>query len=165
MTIHDFDMAQFQIGEVTEVYATGSVLIDNELEGFGDIDTALITLKFKDGTLGSIDNSRQSVYGYDQRLEVFCLEGTAMAENEKENMVFKGNREGFRSSRVPNSFIQRYAPCYVEEVRQFMVSVRDDLPTPVTGEDGRKAVEIGYAAWKSFHENRPVKIGEITGRN
>jgi myo-inositol 2-dehydrogenase/D-chiro-inositol 1-dehydrogenase len=163
MTIHDFDMAQFQIGEVTEVYATGSVLIDSELEEFGDLDTALITLKFKDGTIGSIDNSRQSVYGYDQRLEVFCLEGTAMAENEKENMVLKGNREGFQSSRVPNFFIQRYAPCYVDEVRQFLVSVRDDLPTVVTGEDGRKAVVVGYAAWKSFHENRPVKISEITG--
>ncbi len=163
MTIHDFDMAQFQIGEVTEVYATGSVLIDSELEEFGDLDTALLTLKFKDGTIGSIDNSRQSVYGYDQRLEVFCLEGTAMAENEKENMVLKGNREGFQSSRVPNFFIQRYAPCYVDEVRQFLVSVRDDLPTVVTGEDGRKAVVIGYAAWKSFHENRPVRICEITG--
>ena len=138
MTIHDFDMAQFQIGEVTEVYATGSVLIDSELEEFGDLDTALLTLKFKDGTIGSIDNSRQSVYGYDQRLEVFCLEGTAMAENEKENMVLKGNREGFQSSRVPNFFIQRYAPCYVDEVRQFLVSVRDDLPTVVTGEDGRR---------------------------
>jgi len=78
MTIHDFDMAQFQIGEVTEVFATGSVLIDSELEEFGDLDTALITLRFKDGTIGSIDNSRQSVYGYDQRLEVFCLEGTAI---------------------------------------------------------------------------------------
>ena len=163
MTIHDFDMAQFQIGEVTEVYATGSVLIDSELEEFGDLDTALLTLKFKDGTIGSIDNSRQSVYGYDQRLEVFCLEGTAMAENEKENMVLKGNREGFQSSRVPNFFIQRYAPCYVDEVRQFLVSVRDDFPTVVIGEDGRKAVVIGYAAWKSFHENRPVKISEITG--
>ena len=163
MTIHDFDMAQFQIGEVTEVYATGSVLIDSELEEFGDLDTALLTLKFKDGTIGSIDNSRQSVYGYDQRLEVFCLEGTAMAENEKENMVLKGNREGFQSSRVPNFFMQRYAPCYVEEVRQFLVSVRDDLPTVVTGEDGRKAVVVGYAAWKSFHENRPVKISEIAG--
>ena len=163
MTIHDFDMAQFQIGEVEEVYATGSVLIDSELEEFGDLDTALITLKFKDGTIGSIDNSRQSVYGYDQRLEVFCLEGTAMAENEKENMVLKGNREGFQSSRVPNFFIQRYAPCYVDEVRQFLVSVRDDLPTVVTGEDGRKAVVVGYAAWKSFHENRPVKISEISG--
>ena len=163
MTIHDFDMAQFQIGEVTEVYATGSVLIDSELEEFGDLDTALLTLKFKDGTIGSIDNSRQSVYGYDQRLEVFCLEGTAMAENEKENMVLKGNRQGFQSSRVPNFFIQRYGPCYVEEVRKFLVSVRDDLPTVVTGEDGRKAVVVGYAAWKSFHENRPVKISEITG--
>ena len=163
MTIHDFDMAQFQIGEVTEVFATGSVLIDSELEEFGDLDTALVTLKFADGTIGSIDNSRQSVYGYDQRLEVFCLEGTAMAENEKDNMVLKGNRQGFQSSRVPNFFIQRYAPCYVDEVRQFMVSVRDDLPTVVTGEDGRKAVVIGYAAWKSFHENRPVKISEITG--
>ena len=163
MTIHDFDMAQFQIGEVTEVYATGSVLIDSELEEFGDLDTALITLKFKDGTIGSIDNSRQAVYGYDQRLEVFCLEGTAMAENEKENTVLKGNREGFLSSRVPNFFMQRYAPCYVDEVRQFLESVRDDLPTVVTGEDGRNAVVIGYAAWKSFHENRPVKISEITG--
>ena len=163
MTIHDFDMAQFQIGEVTEVYATGSVLIDSELEEFGDLDTALITLKFKDGTIGSIDNSRQSVYGYDQRLEVFCLEGTAMAENEKENTVQKGDRNGFQSSRVPNFFMQRYAPCYVDEVRQFLVSVRDDLPTVVTGEDGRNAVVIGYAAWKSFHENRPVKISEITG--
>lgn len=163
MTIHDFDMAQFQIGEVTEVYATGSVLIDSELEEFGDLDTALITLKFRDGTIGSIDNSRQAVYGYDQRLEVFCLEGTAMAENEKENTVQKGDRNGFQSSRVPNFFMQRYAPCYVDEVRQFLVSVRDDLPTVVTGEDGRNAVVIGYAAWKSFHENRPVKISEITG--
>lgn len=86
-----------------------------------------------------------------------------MAENEKENMVLKGNREGFQGSRVPNFFIQRYGPCYVEEVRQFLVSVRDDLPTVVTGEDGRKAVVIGYASWKSFHENRPVKISEIIG--
>jgi myo-inositol 2-dehydrogenase/D-chiro-inositol 1-dehydrogenase len=163
MTIHDFDMARYLAPLVTEVYATGSVLIDSELEEFGDLDTALLTLKFKDGTIGSIDNSRQAVYGYDQRLEVFCLEGTDMAENEKENTVLKGNREGFLSSRVPNFFMQRYAPCYVDEVRQFLESVRDDLPTVVTGEDGRNAVVIGYAAWKSFHENRPVKISEITG--
>ena len=86
-----------------------------------------------------------------------------MAENEKENTVQKGDRNGFQSSRVPNFFMQRYAPCYVDEVRQFLESVRDDLPTVVTGEDGRNAVVIGYAAWKSFHENRPVKISEITG--
>ena len=161
MTIHDFDMARFQIGEVDEVYATGSVLIDSELESFGDLDTAVIVLKFKDGTLGMIDNSRQAVYGYDQQLEVFCLNGSAHAENEIEHTAVKANREGFHSARVPHFFMQRYAPCYVDEVSQFIDCVREDRPTPTTGEDGRMAVAIGHAAWKSYHENRPVKIAEI----
>jgi myo-inositol 2-dehydrogenase/D-chiro-inositol 1-dehydrogenase len=161
MTIHDLDMARFQVGEVEEVYATGNVLIDQALHEFGDIDTSVMTLKFSNGTIGTIDNSRQSVYGYDQRLEVFCLNGTAMAENEMENTTIKGNPEGFHASRVPYSFMQRYASCYVEEVRQFVVSVRDDKPTPTTGADGRAAVALGFAAWKSYRENRPVKISEI----
>ena len=161
MTIHDFDMVRFQIGEVEEVYAIGSVMIDPELNSFGDIDTDIVTLKFANGAIGAIDNSRQAVYGYDQRLEVFCLNGMAKAENEMENTVIKGNTDGFTSSRLPFFFMQRYAACYVDEVRQFVECVRDNLPTPITGEDGRKAVVLGHAAWKSFHENRPVKISEI----
>jgi myo-inositol 2-dehydrogenase/D-chiro-inositol 1-dehydrogenase len=161
MTIHDFDMARFQIGEVDEVYAIGDVMIDPELNSFGDIDTNIVTLKFANGTIGAIDNSRQAVYGYDQRLEVFCLNGMAKADNQMENTVTTGNVEGFTVSRLPFFFMQRYAPCYVEEVRQFVECVREDLLTPTTGDDGRKAVVLGYAAWKSFHENRPVKISEI----
>ena len=161
MTIHDFDMARFQIGEVDEVYAIGDVMIDPELNSFGDIDTNIVTLKFANGTIGAIDNSRQAVYGYDQRLEVFCLNGMAKADNQMENTVTTGNVEGFTASRLPFFFMQRYAPCYVEEVRQFVECVHEDLPTPTTGDDGRKAVVLGYAAWKSFHENRPVKISEI----
>jgi len=161
MTIHDFDMARFQVGEVEEVYAIGSVLINQELLSFGDLDTTIITLKFANGAIGAIDNSRQSVYGYDQRLEVFCLNGTARAENEMEDTVVKGNHDGILASRVPFFFMQRYAPCYVEEVRQFIECVREDKPTPTTGEDGRAAVVLGQAAWKSYHENRPVKISEI----
>ncbi len=161
MTIHDFDMARFQIGEVQEVYAIGNVLIDPELKSFGDVDTSVVTLKFVDGTIGAIDNSRQAVYGYDQRLEVFCLNGVAQAENETEHTAVKGNSEGFHSARVPHFFMQRYAPCYVEEVRQFIQCVRDDLPTPTTGKDGRMAVVLGHAAWKSLHENRPVKLSEF----
>jgi myo-inositol 2-dehydrogenase/D-chiro-inositol 1-dehydrogenase len=161
MTIHDFDMVRFQIGEVEEVYAMGTVMIDEELKSFGDIDTDIVTLKFKNGAIGAIDNSRQAVYGYDQRLEVFCLNGMAKADNEMDNSVTCANNDGFSTSRLPFFFMQRYAPCYVEEVRQFVECVRNDLPTPTTGDDGRKAVVLGYAAWKSFHENRPVKISEI----
>jgi len=161
MTIHDFDMARFQVGEVEEIYAIGGVLIEPKLNKFGDIDTNIVTLKFANGAVGVIDNSRQAVYGYDQRLEVFCSNGTAMAENDKENTTVMANPDGFHSSRIPHFFMNRYAPCYVEEVRQFIECVREDKPTPITGKDGRAAVVLGYAAWKSYRENRPVKISEI----
>ncbi|MBP7787224.1 MAG: inositol 2-dehydrogenase [Longilinea sp.] len=161
MSIHDFDMARFQVGEVEEVYAIGNVLIEPGLNDFGDLDTTIITLKFANGAIGAIDNSRQAVYGYDQRLEVFCTEGTAQADNETETTIRKGNRDGFLAAKLPYFFMQRYAPCYIEEVRTFIECVRDDRPTPVTGRDGRMAVVIGHAAWKSFHEQRPVKITEF----
>jgi myo-inositol 2-dehydrogenase/D-chiro-inositol 1-dehydrogenase len=161
MTIHDFDMARFQVGEIDEVYAIGSVLIEPELKEFNDTDTNVVTLKFANGAVGAIDNSRRAVYGYDQRLEVFCSNGTAMAENESENTVRKGNPQGFLAAKPPHFFMQRYAPCYVEEVRQFIECVRENKPTPTTGKDGRAAVVLGYAAGKSLRENRPVKVSEI----
>ena len=161
LAIHDFDMVRFQMGEVEEIYAMGGVLINPELKEFGDIDTDVIVLRFTSGAVGTIDNSRKAVYGYDQRLEVFCSNGTALANNEAETAVVKGNTDGFLSAKPPYFFMQRYAPCYVEEVRQFVECVRDDKPTPTNGADGRAAVVLGYAAWKSLRENRPVKISEI----
>ena len=161
MTIHDFDMARFQVGEVDEVYAIGNVLIEPELKEFNDTDTNVVTLKFANGAIGAIDNSRKAVYGYDQRLEVFCSNGTAMADNEAESTIKKGDPQGFHTARPPYFFMQRYAPCYVDEVRQFIECVRDDKPTPTTGKDGRAAVVLGYAAGKSLRENRPVKVSEI----
>jgi myo-inositol 2-dehydrogenase/D-chiro-inositol 1-dehydrogenase len=161
LAIHDFDMVRFQLGEVVEVYAAGGVLIEPKLKEFGDVDTDVVILKFANGAVGAIDNSRKAVYGYDQRLEVFCSNGTAMANNETETTVVKGNLDGFLSAKPPYFFMQRYAPCYVEEVRQFVECVRDDKPTPTTGTDGRAAVVLGYAAWKSLRENRPVRVSEI----
>ncbi len=161
MTIHDFDMARYQIGEIEEVYAIGGVLVAPQLKQANDVDTNLVTLKFANGALGVIDNSRQAVYGYDQRLEVFCSNGTAIVNNEVDNTLVKGNREGYHLDRLPYFFMNRYAACYVEEVRQFVECVRDDKPVPVGGADGRAAVVLGYAAWKSFREGRPVKVSEI----
>ena len=161
LAIHDFDMVRYQMGEVEEVYAAGGVLVEPKLKEFGDIDTDVVVLKFTSGALGTIDNSRKAVYGYDQRLEVFCSNGTAMANNEAETTILQGDTEGFHSAKPPYFFMQRYAPCYVEEVRQFIECVRDDRPTATTGTDGRAAVVLGYAAWKSLRENRPVRISEI----
>jgi myo-inositol 2-dehydrogenase/D-chiro-inositol 1-dehydrogenase len=161
LAIHDFDMVRFQMGEVKEIYAAGGVLIEPKLNEFNDVDTDVVILKFDNGAVGTIDNSRKAVYGYDQRLEVFCSNGTALANNEAETVTVKGNRDGFLSAKPPYFFMQRYAPCYVEEVRQFVNCVHDDKTTPTNGADGRAAVVLGYAAWKSLRENRPVKISEI----
>jgi myo-inositol 2-dehydrogenase/D-chiro-inositol 1-dehydrogenase len=161
LAIHDFDMVRYQVGEVDEVYTVGSVLINPELNEFNDVDTDIVTLRFANGAVGAIDNSRKAVYGYDQRLEVFCSNGTAMAENEAETTTIKGNTSGFLTAKPPYFFMQRYAPCYVEEVRQFIECIREDKPTPTTGADGRAAVVLGYAAVKSLHEKRPVKVSEI----
>ncbi len=161
LVIHDFDMIRYQIGDVDEIYAMGSALLEPKIKEFGDIDTDVVALRFVDGTLGLISNSRQAVYGYDQRLEVFCSNGTAIAQNESETTVVKGSTEGFLSAKPPYFFMQRYAPCYLEEVRQFVECVRDGKPTPTTGADGRAAVVLAYAAWKSVRENRPVKVAEI----
>ena len=162
--IHDLDMIRYQMGEVEEVYATGAVLLNEELKEFGDIDTGLILLKFVNGAMGTIDNSRKAVYGYDQRLEVFCENGTAEAGNEAENTTFKATPGGYFSARLKHFFMQRFASCYVDEVRQFLECVREDKLTPITGADGRAAVVLGYAAWKSFRENRPVRLSEIDAR-
>ncbi|TFH34489.1 MAG: inositol 2-dehydrogenase [Anaerolineales bacterium] len=162
MTIHDFDMARFQVGEIEEVYAIGSVLVAPQLSELGDVDTNIVTLRFKNGAVGAIDNSRQAVYGYDQRLEVFCSNGVAMAGNEAEHTVQQGDKNGFSSARPPYFFMQRYAACYVDEVRQFLECVRDDKTPSVTGTDGRMAVVLGHAAQKSLRENRPVRLSEFT---
>lgn len=88
MMIHDFDMIRFLAGcEVTEVYAKGAVLVDPAIGAEGDVDTAIVTLTFENGAIGVIDNSRQAVYGYDQRLEVFGSEGAVQDENDIPNIV------------------------------------------------------------------------------
>ncbi|MBM4456667.1 MAG: inositol 2-dehydrogenase [Chloroflexi bacterium] len=161
MTIHDFDMARFQVGEVEEVYALGSVLVAPQLAEAGDVDTTLVTLKFANGALGVLDNSRQAVYGYDQRLEVFCSAGTAHAENEAVNTVVVGDQTGMHAALPPRFFMQRYPETYVNEVREFIDCVLNDKAPSVTGRDGRLSVVLGYAALKSYRENRPVRVDEI----
>ena len=162
MTIHDFDMARYIMGkEVEEVFATGSVLIDEEVAKVGDVDTAIVTLKFKDGSLGIIDNSRKAVYGYDQRLEVFGSKGKASADNVRENTVAITDVSGDHTSKYLYFFLERYKEAYFEELKTFVKNVMNNEPPAVSGEDGKMAIVLGYAAKKSLKEKRPVKLEEV----
>ena len=165
MTIHDFDMARYLIGsEVTEVYAAGGVRIDPEIGKAGDLDTVLVLLKFADGTLGTIDNSEKAVYGYDQRVEVFGSKGAIQIANNYPNTAVVSGAEAIRQDKPLYFFIERYVDSYIAEMRSFIDAVLLDRPVAVTGLDGRAPVVIGLAARKSYDENRPVQLAEITGQ-
>jgi myo-inositol 2-dehydrogenase / D-chiro-inositol 1-dehydrogenase len=161
MTIHDFDMARFLMGgEVKEVYAAGGVLVDPAIGEAGDVDTAVITLHFANGALGTIDNSRQAVYGYDQRVEVFGSKGNVAADNNFPNTATISDAHRVHRDLPLNFFMERYVESYVAEMRAFIGCVVNDTPPPVTGLDGRIPVVMGYAAQKSLAEGRPVRLEE-----
>lgn len=162
MAIHDFDMARFLVGcEVEEIYAVGGVMVDPDIGKEGDIDTAITTLTFSNGTLGTIDNSRKAVYGYDQRVEVFGSEGVVIVSNRAPDSAVLSNADGVHAALPLFFFIERYTEAYISEMTAFIKCIQNDTAPPATGLDGRIAVVMGYAAKKSYAENRSVKLSEI----
>jgi myo-inositol 2-dehydrogenase/D-chiro-inositol 1-dehydrogenase len=162
MAIHDLDMARFISGkEVKEVFAAGAVKVDPEIGEAGDFDTAVITLIFEDDTLAVIDNSRQAVYGYDQRLEVFGSKGMAQADNNYPNNHRLFSAKGVSGDLPLHFFLERYQESYAEEMKQFIEALTAGSDMPVSGTDGLMSIALGLAATKSAKEKRPVKITEI----
>ncbi|RLC92049.1 MAG: inositol 2-dehydrogenase [Chloroflexi bacterium] len=162
MTIHDFDMARYLIGsEVEEIYAVGGVMVDPAIGEAGDIDTAVITLCFENGVIGTIDNSRRAVYGYDQRVEVFGSGGMVAVSNKTPDSAVVSDAEGVHGPLPLYFFIERYVDSYIAEMEAFIECIQQDRMPPVTGIDGRIPVVMGYAARRSYEENRPVRLGEV----
>lgn len=162
MTIHDFDMARYLIdSDVVGVYAVGGVKVDPAIGQAGDVDTAVITLQFANGVIATIDNSRQAVYGYDQRVEVFGSGGMIATENQTPARTVLGDAQGIHTPLPLNFFMTRYTESYIEEMRQFIDCVLQDRPSPVTGEDGRIPILMGLAAKRSLTEKRPVLLSEV----
>ena len=162
MTIHDFDMARFLIdSEVDEVFAAGSAMANPQIREFGDIDTAIITLHYSNGVIGAIDNSRQAVYGYDQRVEVFGSKGVVVVSNNTPDTAVVSDKSGVHSARPLFFFVERYLESYIEEMKEFLDCIQKDVAPPVIGNDGRIAVVMGLAAQKSLREHRPVQLSEI----
>jgi myo-inositol 2-dehydrogenase/D-chiro-inositol 1-dehydrogenase len=162
MTIHDFDMARYLMGcEVESLYAAAGVLVDPAIGQAGDVDTAVVTLHFEGGALGVIDNSRQAVYGYDQRVEVFGSGGMVSADNAYPNTVEVGDATRIRRDLPLNFFMERYTESYANEMQAFVDCILHATPPPVTGVDGRIPVVMGYAAIRSVAEGRLVRLDEI----
>ena len=161
MTVHDFDMARFIGGEVEEVYANAAVTVDEAIGEAGDVDTALIALKFKNGAIGVIDNCRKACYGYDHRIEVFGTGGQASAANDTPTNVSYINENGNMTDKPLYFFLERYMQSFTDEMTEFINAVQNDESTKTTVNDGLEALRLGLAAKLSVKEHRPVKLSEI----
>jgi myo-inositol 2-dehydrogenase / D-chiro-inositol 1-dehydrogenase len=156
MTIHNFDCVRWMMGqEVTELFAMGSAIVSPMFRELGDIDTSVISLRFSDDSLGVIDNSRRSGFGYDVRTEVFGSEGALMIGYSRDTPMLRLDANGIHSDHI-YWFLERFDQAYVDELKIFVDSIVDGTPPPVDGGDARAAMALAYAAEASLRENAPV---------
>ncbi len=161
MTIHDFDMARFVTGsEVVEVYARGAVRVDPAFADAGDVDTAVVVLEHANGCLTTIDNSRQAVYGYDQRVEVFGSAGVASSENPTAHRR-RAHRRGHARPDTAVLLPRALRPELPARVEAFIAAVIRGEQPAVGPADARAPLVIGLAAWRSLREGRPVAREEV----
>jgi myo-inositol 2-dehydrogenase/D-chiro-inositol 1-dehydrogenase len=159
MTIHDFDMARWLLGEEpVEVFAMGECLVDRKIAAAGDIDSAMVLLRTASDKMCHINNSRRAAYGYDQRIEVAGAKGMLRAENIGETTVEHFSARGTVSDRPLDFFLERYADAYRAEMSAFVLALNQKTPMPVGARDGRQALVLAEAALKSHQTGQAVKV-------
>ena len=162
MTIHDFDMARFLLGEeITEVVATAAVLVDPAIGKAGDFDSVQVLLKTASGKQAMISNSRRATYGYDQRIEVHGSKGAVSAENQRPVSIEVANAQGYTRPPLHDFFMTRYTEAYAAEIATFIAALTGKGAAEPTGEDGLIALALADAAVMSVAEGRIVKLSEI----
>lgn len=162
MAIHDFDMARYVVGsEVVEVFARGAVRVDPRIGELGDVDTAVTLLTHADGTLTAIDNSREAVYGFDQRVEAFGSAGMAVSDNPARHAGWRRTSEATIGEPLPWFFLDRYLESYRQEWQAFHRYLTEGGGSPSGMGDARATTAVALAAGLSLREGRPVRIEEV----
>ena len=162
MTIHDFDMARFLLGEeIATVSASASVLVDPKIGELGDFDSASVILTTASGRQCVISNSRRASYGYDQRIEVHGSDGAVSAENQRPVSIEVASKDGYTRPPLHDFFMTRYTDAYAAEIASFIDAIDGGkAPTP-SAEDGLQALALAEAALLSVKEGRTVKVAEV----
>lgn len=162
MTIHDFDVVRWLLAaEPVAIAAMGAVLVDPAIGLLGDIDTAILSLRFQNGELGCIDNSRRSSYGYDVRVEVFGSKGAVMVGNLAASNTVHLTAEGVTGETPLHWFVERFEAAYVNELCEFVACIHEDRSPSVTGHDGRVPLLMAEAARRALNERREVSLDEV----
>ncbi|MCM2473502.1 inositol 2-dehydrogenase [Rhizobium sp. CG5] len=159
MTIHDFDMARFLLGEeIVTVMAVGAVLVDPKIGELGDYDSASLMMTTASGRQCVISNSRRATYGYDQRIEVHGSLGSVSAENQRPVSIEIANKDGYTRPPLHDFFMTRYTAAYAAEIAAFIDCVETGSAPSPSAEDGLIALTLADAALKAAREGIAVSV-------
>jgi inositol 2-dehydrogenase len=158
MGIHDFDLARWFIGEVASVYSTGGVLAYPEMQGIGDWDNAIGTLRFRNGCIGSVTLSRNGVYGYGIHTEIVGTEGTIQIGYDRETAILVMKKDVISHDTIPG-FYERFEQAYLTQLQDFVDNLQQGRPSPIGCDDGIGAQRIALAATRSVHSGRAEAVG------
>ncbi|WP_345900709.1 Gfo/Idh/MocA family protein, partial [Martelella sp. UBA3392] len=160
MTIHDFDMARFLLGEeIATVSGTASVLVNPEIGELGDYDSASLVLATASGRQCVISNSRRAAYGYDQRIEVLGSLGSVSAENQRPVSIEIANKDGYTRPPLHDFFMTRYTAAYAAEISAFIDSIENDTAPSPSIADGLMALALADAAVRAVKEQKTIAVG------
>lgn len=160
MGIHDFDVGKMFMGNIKSVYAVGGALAYPELKPIGDIDNAIVNMYFENGTVGVVHLSRNAIFGYDIRAEIWGTNGSIQIGYFRETPIFVMTKEGIIHDVVPH-FMERFENAYLNQIQDFVNNVLRDKEPSIKAEDGIAALKVSLAATKSYHEKRPIQVDEI----
>jgi len=163
MGIHDFDLARMFVGEVESVFATGAALAYPEMKSVGDIDNAVINLVFENGSLGVVELSRNAVFGYDIRTEIWGTQGSLQIGYFRHTPILVMTKDGITHDVVPH-FMQRFENAYRAQIQNFVENVQKGSEPLISGADAVAALQISLAATESLQQNRPVTVASTGGR-
>jgi myo-inositol 2-dehydrogenase / D-chiro-inositol 1-dehydrogenase len=160
MTIHDLDMARWLLGEEPVlVSAVGARVVDPNLSQYEDYDTAMVLLQTASGKQAHINNCREAVYGYDQRVEVFGATGMLTQDNLRPTTMRVTTAET-TDAREPllNFFLERYAQAYRAEMEAFIDALAEEKSMPTTMRDGVMALRLAECAIESVRTGRSIAV-------
>jgi myo-inositol 2-dehydrogenase/D-chiro-inositol 1-dehydrogenase len=159
MTIHDFDMARFFLGDIVEVQAMVPTAPESPFAEEGDVEQAMVLLRGADGALCQVTNHRSCTFGYDQRLEAFGDLGMLEAANQLPTSVRASGATATESAQpYLRFFVERYQDAYRAEFDAFVAAIaHDEAPSPSYA-DGRAALELAEAAERSAAKGTAVRL-------
>jgi len=160
MLVHDFDLARFLVGEIEEVSAWGSVLIEPDFADAGDVDTTVAMLRFANGALGVLEGSRRTTWGYDIRTEIAGSRAKLVIEASQKTPLLVSRDLGYAADHY-KSFPDRFDAAYRAELEYFFACLHTGTAPAPGVRDALESLRVALAATKSLKEGRPVKIAEI----